>query len=84
MPYDDVDDALERPELQPSAMSSPYDSELLENNPEFQRLIAEREDDSVYGMPRVEEDHRCVTTTRALLIRTLALLCACSLSVGSH
>ena len=84
MPYDDDDRTLERPELQPSPMSSPYDSELLENNSEFQRLIAESEDDSGYGMPRVEEDHRCVPTTRALLIRTLALLCACSLSVGSH
>jgi len=83
MPYDDAD-GLERPELQSSAMSSPYDSELLENNPEFQRLIAETEDDSGYGMPRVEEDHRCAPTTRALLIRTLALLCACSLSLGSH
>lgn len=43
--------------------------------------IEEDETESVHIAP---EDDQVVSSRRAYLIRALALLCACSLSIGSH
>jgi len=69
-------------ELQLSTASSSYNYEQEPNNPEFLRLLAEEEDGS--EMPHVELDGRHPPAIRMFLIRALALLCACSLSIGSH
>jgi hypothetical protein len=68
-------------ELQLSTASSSYNYEQ-ENNPESLRLLVEEEDGN--EMPQVELDGRHPPARRMFLIRTLALLCACSLSIGSH
>jgi len=68
-------------ELRLSTASSSYNCEQ-ENNPESLRLLAEEGDEN--EMPQVELDGRHYPAARMFLIRTLALLCACSLSIGSH
>jgi hypothetical protein len=64
-------------ELQLST-SSPV---AYENNSESQRLLAEEDSNE---MPHVEQDDRYAPAARMFFIRALALLCACSLSIGSH
>jgi hypothetical protein len=82
MPNDD-NEVLGRTEHHLSTTSLSYHSEQPENT-EYQRLLAEGEEEGGNEMLRIEQDRGRLPTTRTLLIRTLALLCACSLSIGSH
>jgi hypothetical protein len=62
--------------------SPSFNPEELENNPESQRLLLE--DDDGREVPHIEHGDRQLPAGRSFLVRMLALLCACSLSIGSH
>ena len=78
----DNDDVLGRTQLSVTSLS--HDSEQQETHSEPQILLAEDYEESWDEILLIERDPRRLPTTRALFIRTLALLCACSLSIGSH
>ena len=80
---DDDDEVWAHTQLQLSTTSLSYNSDQQEDNPETQRLLVEGNNDG-NGMPPVGQEGGRLPAARAFLIRALALLCACSLSVGSH
>jgi hypothetical protein len=68
-------------QLSPTSLSR-YSEQQVEP-PEFQRLLEEEtgEEEDGNDMQHIPHDP---PAARAFLIRSLALFCACSLSVGSH
>jgi hypothetical protein len=86
------DDVLERQLL--LATSLPYGADqqqpqqvhIEESQSQWLSVAREDEDEDILIRRKrsLSESIRITTTMGAPLIRTLALLCACSLSVGSH
>lgn len=69
--------------LASSSYDSDYDEEPVDSQNLLGRSISNVEEDMEIERRR-QLDHDASTKGRASLIRALALLCACSLSVGSH
>lgn len=62
-----------------------HDADQQDTNPEVQRLLHREEQwvESQYAQEEADPQMP-IPTGRVFLMRVLALLCACSLSVGSH
>lgn len=80
---DDDNNSLRHHGLELSTTSLSHHPEH-EGIPETQGLLSEEDEEEPQGIPAEYHRAQHLPPAREFLIRALALLCACSLSIGSH